>query len=312
MSSGNVPKRNAGVVGTSTMVKTSPELAREFAAYHRNAGIDIVFLFIDDPRDVDVITAVSDIPGVEAILCDDKHWQRVGRSRPKTVQMRTRRNTEWLIATQSHRLEWLFMIDQDELLWSAKDLKQSLQEEANGFHEVKIPVLEAVPDSLDAQDPFRNSRYFKVHRKDRYKWAHRLHATSAFTRKTRYFRGHRKGKQALRLDGTVKEVRLHGASSYSSDYRETVSTRIELLHFDAATFEQWKWKWRNRQEFGRHGSRERRKQARVFDRIEGLDDETKMVETYQRLHMIRQREIPILRALGLLRKIHINESWLTW
>ena len=312
MTSGDDSSEALGLVGTSTMVKTSPELAREFAAYHRNAGIDVVFLFIDDPQDAGVAAAVSDIPGVEAIICDDEHWQRVGRSRPTTVQMRTRRNAEWLIATQKHRLEWLFMIDQDELLWSPKDLKQSLLEEASGFHEVKVPVLEAVPDSLDAQDPFRNSRYFKVHRKDRYKWAHRLHATSAFTRKTRYFRGHRKGKQALRLDGTVKEVTLHGASEYSSDYRETVSTRIKLLHFDAATFEQWKWKWRNRQEFGTHGSRERRKQARAFNRIEGLDDETKMLESYQKLHMIRRREIPILRALGLLRKININESWLTW
>ena len=204
------------------------------------------------------------------------------------------------------------MIDQDELLWSTKDLKQSLLEEANGFHQVKIPVLEAVPESLEAQDPFRNSRYFKVNRKERFKWAHRLHVSSAFSRKKRYFRGHRQGKQALRLDGTIKEVKLHGASSYTSDYRETVSTKINLLHFDAATFDQWKWKWRNRQEFGQHLNGARRKQAEKFDIIDSLDDETKMVETYQRLHMLRRREIPILRALGLLRKVNINESWLTW
>jgi hypothetical protein len=302
-------------IATATTLKTSLQQSLEFAAYHHNLGVDEVILLFDDPADP-AAEILSGKPGVTVIRCDNTHWSRdLGeKSRPEKVQQRQRANMNWLIRKRSSDLDWLVSIDSDELIWAPHGLHGTLPTEGADFSVLQLMPLEAVPASPTSTDPFREVSLFRAHRPERYETAHRLHVDSGFAGPDEFLRGHIQGKPAIRLDGTVTEVRIHRAVGKDPErFRKGRSSGMRVLHFDSGSLDQWKSKWRNRQEFSRPRSdKHRTEQWDEFERLDSQGDEAGLERLYRDYFMLPKKEIPILRALGLLKRVRLDPTWFDW
>ncbi|WP_375691340.1 glycosyltransferase family 2 protein [Pseudooceanicola sp. LIPI14-2-Ac024] len=133
-----------GVV--STIRAPLPEIAR-FAAWHIAQGAARVSLYLDD-ADPAKAAWLSRHPAVEVTLCDDAHWQAIGR-RPHTHQVRQSTN-----ATACYRasdLHWLAHLDVDEFLLPSEPLATILAGVPADIGLVMVPPVERL--ASDAAGP---------------------------------------------------------------------------------------------------------------------------------------------------------------
>lgn len=302
-------------VATATTLKTSPRQAAEFAAYHHNLGVDEVIMFFDDPTDP-AAEMLSGKPGATVIRCDDSHWSRVigKKGRPQKVQQRQAANMNWILRTRIVDLDWVIGIDSDELIWAPRGLHQSLAVEGEGLSVLQLPPLEAVPPNPVLSDPFQDVSLFRTHLPGRFPMAHRLRANSGFIGPNEFLRGHIQGKPAIRLDGVVTGVRIHRAVEKDRKrFKKATSSDLRVLHFDSGSLEQWKTKWRNRGEFARpRNDKHRATQWDEFTRLDRADDQAGLERLYRRYFMIPRHEVPVLRTLGLLRRVRLDPALFEW
>ncbi len=301
-------------VASVTTLKASLRQTLQFAAYHHHLGVDDVILFFDDPAD-EAIPHLERRPGITVIPCDSTHWRKVARNgkRPKFVQGRQIQNMNWVIKTQADTIDWAIHVDSDELIYAPKSLHRTLHEEGTGVSLLQLPVLEAIPPSPDIADPVRHATLFRAHRPDRHDLARRLGATTGF-RQNSFLRGHTKGKPGVRLDGAVRRVTIHQASKVDEDrFVLKNSDTLRVLHFDSGSFEQWLEKWRNRagRNRARHG-RARRQQLDRFAKLDAAGDESGLRDFYRASYMLPRRELPVLMALGLVRRVRLDPAWFDW
>ena len=57
-------------------------VVQTFVAWHLSLGAAHVYLYCDRPNDP-VQAAVAHLPQVSTVICDDVHWLRIGKSRPR-------------------------------------------------------------------------------------------------------------------------------------------------------------------------------------------------------------------------------------
>lgn len=298
-------------IGTVTLLRAPVERTLAWVAYHLNSGIDAMHLFFDDPADP-AAELLDDVEQVQVHRCDDKFWslwRRRGDGRPGTVPARQVTILRRLLREPPSGVDWLVHIDSDELLWSGGDLGGDLSRALDGpAAHVQFLPLEAVPPKPDMADPFREVRLFKEIAIDREEWARRLGADAPF-RGHRFFRGHVRGKPAIRLDGSVPSMRIHGPSDrvrQRSGFTSEVADKVRLLHYDAGSFDDWRSKWEDRllHPVGAM-SPARRRQERRFRRAARSPDLDRLYGLYRREYMLRPWDARVLRALGMVRRIDI-------
>lgn len=302
-------------VGTATTLKTSLHQSLQFAAYHHHLGVDEVIMFFDDPEDLAAAT-LHGKPGITVIKCDSDHWNLLNhtRGRPETVQERQITNMNWLIQERAVDLDWIIHIDSDELIWAPDGLHRTLQNEGSKTSVLQLTTMEAVPPHPDLSDPFKEVTLFREHLPHRYPLAKRLHVGSGFIDSEGFFRGHTQGKPAVRLDGVVTAVKIHRAVEMDkSRFTKKISEGMRVLHYDAGSFDQWLAKWRDRAGFARdRHSKGRRAQWDEFARLDRAGDEPGLRRLYKGYYMLPKREVPILRAMGLLRRVRLDPDWFDW
>ena len=303
-------------IATATTLKTTPEQSFEFVSYHRHLGVDEIILFFDDPADV-AAGALEGVEGVTVVRCDSAHWSKVAPegNRPDRVPLRQIANQDWLLRTRSEDLDWLIFIDSDELVYAPDGLHESIVQEAEGLTILQLKVLEAVPPNPNVSRPFQEVSLFRVYNKKKNRKAKRLGLTAGFSKVNpkRFLRGHVSGKAIVKPNGVVREMGIHHPWAVDEEkFRKARSGTMWVLHYDAASFDDWKRKWRGRTEFGGHNSKDRQYQWDEFSRLDEQQDEDGLLEFYKSLYMLPKREIPFLRMLGLLRKIKLDPAWFGW
>jgi len=146
-----------------------------FIGYHLAVGFERLYLFFDDPADPSVEVARR-YPQVTAVVGDEALRSRWKETRLYAKNRRMRRYAEReVMARQAlnaglaiemalrERIEWLLHIDSDELFYSpaASVGEHFAGLTARGVRHVTYPNYEAVPESAEIGDYFREVTLFK-------------------------------------------------------------------------------------------------------------------------------------------------------
>ncbi len=300
-------------VVTASLVRAPLARLQEWVAYHRNSGIDHMYLFFDDPTDP-AAAILERQPGVTCYRCDDDFWRQhpfPGSTEPaRLVPDKQAAVLAYLLRDAGLTADWLAHIDTDELIWAPGGVRGALERELGpAIDHLQLPPLEAVPPRPGMTDPFREVHLFKEHLPRRYATARRLGVRRPFRGKV-YLRGHRRGKAIVRV-GAVRTMRVHGPPPSQGAVRSAAAPSLRVLHFDAGGFRDWLAKWENREGYGGRLAPARRKQTVRFERADrgrGRRRRRRLRRLYRREYMLTERDARVLRALGLVRVINLDPS----
>ncbi|GAB1544227.1 hypothetical protein NUACC21_69030 [Scytonema sp. NUACC21] len=170
-------------VAIVTTLRNVSNSITSFLTYHLSIGFEHIFLFFDDPKDPSINEAKK-FAKVSVILNNDelqdkwkqtlsyKHNKEIREYLNSEVMARQIVNTEIAIqlARQKH-LNWLLHIDSDELFYSPH---QTVSEHFQELIDKKIfnaryRNFEAIPESADIEDYFKNVTLFKKNYRSTYR-----------------------------------------------------------------------------------------------------------------------------------------------
>ncbi len=248
-------------------VDEPPALVQAFVAWHLFLGANQVFIYCDQPDDP-VRDMLSHLPQVTVVMCDEAHWLRVGKSRPRRHQVRQVRNAQDAYA----RIEadWILHADADEFLWPVVPVAQTLAAASKATDCIVLPVAERVhlPDAVGAsifegafRRPFRQPapRGRRIFGPD-------------FDLTYRGLTGHAHGKAFVRASRSLR-LSIHRPRAVKADQKVNLERAsvdaLELLHFEGLTPTFWVYKLaRMAHALAKHDgmppSAHRRKQADVL------------------------------------------------
>lgn len=293
-------------IGIISTVKAPTLQLYLFVNYHLNIGVDHIILFFDDPEDVG-ITSFSQYPRVTVISCSSEYWkERIG-DRPESIEERqivnVNQGAEYL---SLKKCNWLIHIDCDELLNTSQPIKKVI----GGFNAdvIRFSVLEAVAEQEKYDHIFIPTLFKKKARKLQISVAQRFGCSNAIF-DGEYFRGHTASKAAVRIIPKMKgEYGIHGPKK-SLCNRVGKTDKIQLLHFDCVSIDEWKMKWDRRIDGTGMALRmrdNRKDQMLLYENAKKEGNETLSI-MFNKMHNIRKKERPILYVLGMLTRINLDK-----
>lgn len=295
-----------GVVGT---VKAPLADTIRWVHYHKNLGVEQIFLFLDDPADP-AAGALSGLDGVACFRCDDDYWAGQGlATRPRYVCSRQGHNADLAVRLAGEMgLDWIIHIDSDELLRAEGGLGTALSAVPGGVDVAGFRVLEAVPEAIEYECPFTGMTLFRDWpraARHRARIARAMGCRRAFL-DGKYFRGHQL-KSAVRIGTPMTGMGNH--TPYPLEGRPFTfawAHDIELLHYDCRGFEEWLRKWIPRIEgiVKNYDESSRILQSELLERALAESRE-RTIEVYKQIHFLDGYERAVLFALGLLRRVRL-------
>jgi hypothetical protein len=160
------------LVAVVAMLKHPGPLLGSFIEYHLAIGFDHLFLFFDDPYDPSIVEA-QQYRNV-TVVKNDKELQRKWREKEIYVELGHLIHSEMMARQQlcvevaldlarQKSFDWLLHIDIDELFYlptcSVKEHFQRL--ENKGIHQSIYINYEAIPETADIRNPFKEATLFK-------------------------------------------------------------------------------------------------------------------------------------------------------
>jgi hypothetical protein len=296
--------RPIAVVST---VRTDEATLMRWLAYHRHCGVDRFLLFFDDPNDPVIENVMADID-VTVTRCNDAHWARArcaGLSPNLALDERQVFNTACALETaRRERIGWLLHIDTDELLSVPRyDLRGYLLRH-HGADAIAFPTLEAMPKAFCSRHAFEDIRWFKRPQSP-IPGARRAAKLLGCRRLFRhgFVKGHAIGKSIVRTTADVSAIGVHRpAEKPGGTLRIIVARDAHLLHFDAATYEDWALKLQRRGDTALVVQIRGERKAQVAEFMSAAGDPKGQRALYEQL-VPRKWQYVVLVPLLLVRRI---------
>ncbi len=335
-----------GSFGVCTLMRAQLRDTHQFINYYLNAGASHLFLFFDDPDDP-AVASVSSIRGVSTIRCNAQWWQRASSDAPSSIRLRdpTSLNTKIALASftalrmaTNHHLEWLLVLDSDELIFPPDEVRRQFRETPEDISVIRLPPMEASPPPTETTGAFLGSKLFKKGQRGpppkeflTDPWERLRETLDVRSRRTffkvlkmvarlmglgrvfhfGYFKGHVQGKSAVRIGSGVEWVRGHYPSPPDiGQLRLRTARGLWLLHYDCQGYVQWKMKW-ERRALGKVKITPSRRRSAQLDEIGRLvrdRDEEGLRRLFGDLYHLNSYEERVLRILGLLVEIRLPEE----
>lgn len=321
-------------ISTVTTLKAPLNVTLPFVGYHLNTGINHMYLFFDNPDD-EAISFLRDHPRVTAFKCDQKHWKNVGLDIQSDVQTKQEANaTLALQLAHQSGYEWLIHMDSDELIYGLNSVSDYFRQVPDHVDIVRFPVMEAAPQKLKYNDPFKDITYFKVYtalpeqtksfrtdediKKSQRSSARSWHFKRRLAKylgsknaaKRKFLHGHINGKSATRTSASVKSIACHlPIPEDGASLNLIVSQCFFVLHYDCMGFENWKNKWENRIFGNQYFTPEKLSRYRINMHEEikdAFENEDKLIAYYRSLYHLSGYDKKLLKSLGLLREIDLS------
>ncbi len=298
-------------VAVVSTVKAPLAQLKEYVSHTISIGMDRVCLFFDDPSD-EAAQYFTDMPNVEVVLCSDEHWKNGLGERPVEHQKRQVFNINFAAdRLKQDGFEWLISIDCDELLYPKRPLHRILEETTADA--LRFPILEAVSERLTYDSIFSPEIFKKVPMRGQGRLARLLGCRKAFFG-GQYFRGHSASKMAVRMTDKVVEIGIHWPTKTREELTIERPNDLILLHFDCVGYDNWHQKWNNiLQSYGPvpnpHHPPFRQKQFMLFCGAAEKGGDEAIRELYLELHTIPEKEKRVLRMLGLMTSMDLNDAY---
>lgn len=221
-------------------VDEPPALVQAFVAWHLSLGASQVFIYCDRPDDP-VQALLAHLPQVTVVPCNEAHWLRIGKSRPRRHQVRQVGNARDAYARME--ADWLLHCDADEFLWPGMPVSETLAGVAEVTDAVVVPVAERVHCPHAVETSIFEGAFRRPFRQPASK-GRRLFGPD-FDLTYRGLTGHSQGKAFVRR-GRALKLSIHRPQPARPDQQivlETAGTAaLELLHFDGLTPRYWIYK----------------------------------------------------------------------
>jgi hypothetical protein len=214
----------------------------DYVNHHRYLGAMEIFIFFDEPVAAD-IRAWLDGRGVRHTICDERYWKRVAGTRPGDILSRQAANFRH--AFGQAKADWLLHDDLDERLMAPGDIGSLLARLDDDVFSVTAPSVEAVYEAEPTAETAFRTPWFRVQQLDGANADIVRAMYGEFTPLSRNgIFGHIAGKSFIRTTYAAKHFDCHGAEPVDPSLKAKVHIPgLNLLHFDALTFADWKEKW---------------------------------------------------------------------
>jgi hypothetical protein len=283
-----------------------------FVHYHLNIGIDIVYLFFDNPDD-STIPLLSDNPKVKCIRCTKQHWYNIGCDSKSNIEIRQTLNADLALKwSRESNIDWIAHIDVDELIYTdhqnIKGLLSSINENTSYL---SIPPLEAIPLHMECNNPYKELSNFKILIKDKQLLCS-LPKKDETLYLGEYFRSHLSGKSFTRIRNNIRSLNIHKPSSGNHEKLiEGKSKEAFLLHYDCYNYKNWLMKWSRRYDGTAKflGRENRNKQFAEFCNAFEAKDDKKLKNLYRKMYLIPPETINLLMEKKAARRIVINPGF---
>ncbi|MEJ8561525.1 glycosyltransferase family 2 protein [Yoonia sp. GPGPB17] len=275
-------------------VDEPPALVQAFVAWHLSLGAAQVFIYCDRPDDP-VRDMLAHLTAVTVVPCDEAHWLRVGRSRPRRHEVRQVRNARDAYART--KADWILHCDADEFIWAGRSASSALGDVSEEVECLAVPVAErlGVPDESIFDGAFR--RPFR----EPTKTGRQLFGPD-YDLTYRGLTGHSQGKGFVRC-GRSLQMSIHRPRPLQIDGEVVVAradvNALELLHFEGLTPVQWTFKLSRMvhalaEMDGMPPSKHRRRQADAL-----IADPNDRLGLYQRLKCPDDATVALLKRFDL-------------
>ncbi|MFA5061449.1 MAG: glycosyltransferase family 2 protein [Candidatus Pacearchaeota archaeon] len=262
---------------------------KSFINYHLNKGIDLIYLFFDDPKD----KAIKEIKNYKNVI-----YFRNNKNSPSSIEDRQRKNANFALSlARKEGFKWICHLDIDELIWTKIELKKILRKVPNSIDYIRLATLEAVPEKLHYEDPFKGITLFK----------NNFHKLSK-----RFFRGHACGKSIVRTNAEFDCIGVHrptpGNKKLKSRY---ILFNARLLHYFCYNYEDWKRKWVWRLDgTGKAKEMQPRENEYLerFKEVYNLNDEGKLINFYKKQFFVSEAKKKIFLKLKILIRLKLNKE----
>lgn len=224
--------------------------------YHKKIGINGIFLFLDQYDESYDFNIPKDLESTVHIIKNDRElrskiesydsYQDIRNIYDKFVTKRQASYVEFFVRELADGYDWLFHIDDDELIYCNENLCDYFEKIPNDFSQVVICNHEAVVLGLDNENFFENTKTFKLC----------PHACSSYQKqlfetdldKEYYFTAYTHGKAAAKINSLKKMSRERplGVHRFHSEKKETlISNHLDicLLHFPFPSFSKYFYKF---------------------------------------------------------------------
>jgi len=213
-----------------TLMTRKPHRFDWWLRYHRSLGIYHVFVHVEDtPELVDGLLASEEFRDFVTVTSgSDNSIDAYNPHSPDnyyTLMQRQERQVKHSVAQCKQRgIDWLFHVDDDELLYFDEPFSKIVDSLAPGVGCVVLVNIEAVPKSLHSDCVFEDIQVFTQHRMLAY----------------------RNGKSA----GRTADTNWHGPHRFTGSYHVVPVKRACVLHFESCTYEQWRNKFMKHRDMG--------------------------------------------------------------
>jgi hypothetical protein len=274
-------------------VDEPPALVQAFVAWHLALGAAHVFVYCDRPDDP-VQSLLTAVPQVTVVACDQAHWLRVGKSRPRRHEVRQVRNAN--DAYSQTDADWILHSDADEFVWVKDRVDAVLSTASDAVDCVVIPVAERNHQPNESGLSIFEGAFRRPFREP----AHRGRKIFGpdFDLTYRGLTGHAQGKAFVRA-GRAMRMSIHRPRPPAPDQElrldRALADDLELLHFEGLTPRYWVYKLTRmtqalHERDGMPLSDHRKKQADLLPDAPDL---------YRRLKLPDVAVVDLLKGLGL-------------
>lgn len=218
-------------------IKAPEEKVLAFAAHHLSQGAEHLWLYFDDPSQP-ISEPLARHPRVTVTLCDDAHWERVGKKRPPQHQNRQTQNARY---TYRERVasDWIVHIDVDEFILAPRPIAEILDDTPAETIAMKLEPFEAMHDPLLPDDIYTSREFRGALRHEH--WPRRRAALGPYRKVIRDgMLSHTVGKVIYRTRVPGLLPRLH-AVMVDKEFVKTPDWQPEmkLLHFHSQDKAAW-------------------------------------------------------------------------
>jgi hypothetical protein len=233
----------SGTLCLVTTVRAPGESFASFLRYHLAIGVAQIIVFCDDPQDPAIAVAAAFGPAVTVIPADEALYKRYatlqtatepGVDARLTHTFRQIHNAEIAIGmAMAAGHQWLLHLDADELFFcptgTVADHLAVL--EAEGVDMATYANFEAVPNTMEVSDPFREVSYFKINPSLLPKWQMRCVVEYWLPQHRYYFTAYVDGKAMVRLQPGVLPHGRHRFRLFRGEMRCLAFNRPLILHY---------------------------------------------------------------------------------
>ncbi len=277
----------------STIRAPLPQI-EQFVHHYVSLGAERLYLFFDD------LESFRHYDQVDSGIVEPAYDDPTDAS-GEAIGLSPRQMANFEKARGRAGTRWLLHVDGDEFIFARRRVSQVLQEFDNSTYSVVLRPMEAVYRQEPKSEEILTNPWFRRRVNDE-QLLESIYGELAPLTKSGLF-GHIVGKCFVRTELPIKRHSVHSPRPEEQGMKVGVETAdLDLLHFDAMTFDDWRAKFALRLggKVSVSMSQLRQRQLELIRQAYDADDRSMLRALYNRMHVFAEDRFNPALAAGFI------------